>query len=69
MSGARFNRFMICVSRARVTWPRRANSAWSASRVVGAATLNQVMVAGKKSGRIRSYLMPEGGPATIMALR
>lgn len=26
-AGARFKRFMICVTRARVTWPRRARSA------------------------------------------
>jgi hypothetical protein len=28
MQGARLSKFMICVSRARVTWPSRADSAW-----------------------------------------
>lgn len=28
-SGARQSKFMICVSLARVTWPKRASSAWS----------------------------------------
>ena len=31
MSGANLSKCMICVKRTRVTWPMRANSAWSAT--------------------------------------